>query len=355
MRVTQSMLSNNMLRHLSNNYSRMGKLQDQLNTGKKVNRPSDDPVVAMKGISYRHQVAKVEQFKRNVGDVHNWLDSTDAALDNAGEIIKRARELAVNVPTDSMTWDDRNKTVQELKQLRDSLHDVANAKVGDKYIFSGTKTSLPLFVNAEPKGDAADFYEKLPDSNKWVLKADANNGVQREVKIEVFDGVELQVNTIGHDLFKDLDARLGLMVAHIEMQNEAGGTTDIPQEVSAQDLITRFNPNATPEEQAHYLQILGVEQESDEVALDTHISSVEGALGLVLEERAVVGSRQNRAELMDNRLDLQNLAAKKQMSQNEDIDYEVAITDLMTAESIHRASLSVGARIIQPTLMDFLR
>ena len=296
MRVTQSMLSNNMLRNLSSSYNKMGKLQDQLNTGKKVNRPSDDPVVAMKGIAYRHQVAKVEQFKRNVGDVHNWLDSTDAALDNAGEVLKRARELMVNVPTDSMTYDDRQKIAQELKQLQESMRDIANAKVGDKYIFSGTKTGEPLFVDGQLK----------------VTDATANDGFYREVKIEVFDGVELQVNTIGHKLFGDIDKRFTDMIKQIE----------------------------DPDKQTD---------------LDTHIKSMDDALNSVLEDRAVVGARQNRAELMDNRLDLQEMAAKKQMSQNEDIDYEVVITDLMTQESIHRAALSIGARIIQPTLVDFLR
>lgn len=218
MRVTQSMLSNNMLRNLSSSYNKMGKLQDQLNTGKKVNRPSDDPVVAMKGIAYRHQVAKVEQFKRNVGDVHNWLDSTDAALDNAGEVLKRARELMVNVPTDSMTYDDRQKIAQELKQLQESMRDIANSKVGDKYIFSGTKTGSPLAENGEimvPKGyineltvqrdslagkldKTAEELEKLKlleyqVDNAGTLYKEVE-GAGREVKIEVFDGVELQVD-----------------------------------------------------------------------------------------------------------------------------------------------------------------
>ncbi|MFD0944649.1 flagellar hook-associated protein FlgL [Savagea faecisuis] len=319
MRVTQSMLSNNMLRNLSSSYNKMGKLQDQLNTGKKVNRPSDDPVVAMKGIAYRHQVAKVEQFKRNVGDVHNWLDSTDAALDNAGEVLKRARELMVNVPTDSMTYDDRQKIAQELKQLQESMRDIANAKVGDKYIFSGTKTGSPLFINTKAYGDLdqiqKDLYEKV-DDDSYRLIADAKNGTQREVKIEVFDGVELQVNTLGIGIFDEIDKKFTTMIQDIEGDKN--------------------NQTSKPD-------------------LDKHIASMDDALNIVLEARAVVGARQNRAELMDNRLDLQEMAAKKQMSQNEDIDYEVVITDLMTQESIHRAALSIGARIIQPTLVDFLR
>lgn len=310
MRVTQSMLSNNMLRNLSTSYNKMGKLQNQLNTGKKVNRPSDDPVVAMRGVAYRHQVAKVEQFQRNIGEVHSWLDSTDTALDNAGLVLHRARELMVNVPTDSLTYDDRQKIVQELKQLRDSMQDIANTKVGDKYVFSGTKTGSPLFVSDNIDGK----YEELPgtEPKKYLLKANEDNGVLREVKIEVFDGIELQVNTIGHELFGTIDEKFASMIKQIE----------------------------NPDEQAN---------------LDEHIASLDDALNLVLEDRAVVGSRQNRAELMENRLELQELSVKKQMSQNEDIDYEVVITELMTQESIHRAALSVGARIIQPTLVDFLR
>lgn len=326
MRVTQSMLSNNMLRNLSSSYNKMGKLQDQLNTGKKVNRPSDNPVVAMKGIAYRHQVAKVEQFKRNVGDVHNWLDSTDAALDNAGQILHRARELMVNVPTDSMTYDDRQKIVEELKQLQEGMRDVANSKVGDKYIFSGTKTGSPLFINGK-KDETPKGYTAIEVNGKvtgYKLDVTETNGVQREVKIEVFDGVELQVNTLGFGdgkdtgIFDRIDDKFTAMIKDIQGENPPNPPTNQPD-------------------------------------LDKHIASMDDALNIVLEARAVVGARQNRAELMDNRLDLQEMAAKKQMSQNEDIDYEVVITDLMTQESIHRAALSVGARIIQPTLVDFLR
>lgn len=68
---------------------------DQLSTGKKINRPSDDPVVAMKGMDYRSQVNQVEQFERNIGEVHNWMDNSDAALDKVQKVLTRLRELAV--------------------------------------------------------------------------------------------------------------------------------------------------------------------------------------------------------------------------------------------------------------------
>ncbi|PMY01329.1 flagellar hook-associated protein FlgL, partial [Pseudomonas sp. MPR-R5A] len=93
MRVTQSMLSHNSLRHIQNSYQKMGKLEEQLLTGKKVNRPSDDPVAAMKGINYRSQVVQVEQYQRNLGEVYNWMDNTEAALDEVNKVMQRIRDL----------------------------------------------------------------------------------------------------------------------------------------------------------------------------------------------------------------------------------------------------------------------
>ena len=75
MRVTQSMLSNNVLRHLSKSYSKLGKLQDQLSTQKKITRPSDDPVVAMLGLGYRKDLNRVQQYNRNIGEIKiGWID-----------------------------------------------------------------------------------------------------------------------------------------------------------------------------------------------------------------------------------------------------------------------------------------
>lgn len=295
MRVTQSMLSSNMLRNLSSSYNKMGKLQEQLSSGKKVNRPSDDPVTVMKGMGYRMQVDKVEQYQKNLGEVNNWLDSTDDALDGVGQILNRLTELTVDAANDTKTPEDRQKIVKEVEQLQLQMRDMGNTKVGDKYLFSGTKTGEPLF----------DKDGKLPDPV-------AIPGFEKSVTVEVFDGVELKVNTDGFAIFSELDEMMSNLVNSIK--GTAGSTT-----ISSQL---------------------------------TEISSVQNT---VLEARADIGARQNRAEMMKNRLDAQEGSAKKQQSENEDIEYEEVITQMLTEESIHRAALSVGARIIQPSLVDFLR
>lgn len=272
----------------------MGKLQNQLNTGKLVNRPSDNPVVVMKGMGYRMQVDKVQQYQKNLGEVNNWLDSSDDALDNVGKALHRAKELVTNAAnTGAMTADDREKIKIELDQLRSQIQDIANTKVGDKYIFSGTKTDTPVFN----------------DTGAYQTDPNTLAAFGKDVSIEIFDGVNLKVNAPSASMFKEIDDLFKSISDNIDDSFDFGGS------------ITSF---------------------------DTQMDAV-------LTTRADIGARSNRAELMSNRLEMQEGAAKKQQSENEDIDYEKVITDMVTEESIHRAALSVGARIIQPSLVDFLR
>lgn len=297
MRVTQSMLSGNMLRNLSSSYTKMGAIQDQITTGKKVNRPSDDPVVAMKGIALRASLDKVEQFQRNLGEVHNWLDSSDDALDKVGSAMQRVNELMVQAASDTSTQDDRKKIESEISQIRSHIQNIANTKVGDKYIFSGTKTMTPPF-----------------DGVNYVAPSDpAYNSMMKNVDIEIFDGVTMKVNSNTLDIFRDIDT----MIADITSKMATG--TGTGSDYSA--------------------------------ALNT----IGEHMNLILTTRADIGARQNRSELMDDRLQSQLVIATKQMSENEDIDYEKTITEMITQESIHRAALSAGAKIIQPSLVDFIR
>ena len=288
----------------------MGKLQEQLSSGKKVNRPSDDPVTVMKGMGYRMQVDKVEQYQKNLGEVHNWLDSSDDALDGVGQILNRLTELTVDAANDTKTPEDRQKILKEIEQLQSQMRDMGNTKVGDKYLFSGTKTGEALF-GKNATGDSTIGGAIITPPT--YPSAPVHQGFNNDVSVEVFDGVELNVNTNGFKLFSKLDEMMGKLVNSIE-NNTGGGP-----EISAQ------------------------------------LKEISAVQNLVLEERADIGARQNRAEMMKNRLDAQEGSAKKQQSENEDIEYEKVITDMLTEESIHRAALSVGARIIQPSLVDFLR
>lgn len=301
MRVTQSMLSQNMLRHLSDNYSNMGKYMDQLNTGKKVNLPSDDPVVAMKGIGYRSQVTRIEQFTRNTGEVRNWMDNSDAALDKATKALQKLRELAVEASSDTLGEAERKNIKEEAEQLKSHLVDIANTNVNGKYLFNGTDiTKKPFTVDADGHVNAADL-----NTNP--------------VEIEVAEGTNLQANVNPESVF--------------------GKFGNDP----ADDMFAEIQ---------HFIDAL---DSNDTEKIDESIGKLDVQIDHVINARADLGARSNRLDLIEDRLSEQEIVATGMMSKNEDIDYEKVITQLISQESILRASLSAGSRIIQPTLLDFLR
>ncbi|WP_342473037.1 flagellar hook-associated protein FlgL [Metasolibacillus sp. FSL H7-0170] len=303
MRVTQSMLSNNMLRNLNTSYGKLGKLQEQLYSGKKITRPSDDPVIAIKGMSYRTELDRTSQYKRNIGEANTWLDTTDDALGQAGEILNRVKELVVQAANDTNVVEDREKMQKEMEQLKRQLQDIANTQIGDKYIFSGTQTDKPLYVDGVPNPNIVP----------------GTTGLDADIEIDVFEAVRINVNTPGKDMFEEIDNFMDTIITTLQ--------TGTGEEIG---------------------ELLG------DIAAGTN-DSLADIHGTLLKSRADVGARQNRVELMEQRLDLHEINVTKQMSMNEDTEYAATITELVTQESIHQAGLSVGAKIIQQTLVDFIR
>lgn len=286
MRVTQSMLSNNMLRNLSNSYSRLDKLQDQISTQKKFTKPSDDPVAAMMGMNYRTDLNRIQQFTRNIGEVRNWVDSTDDALDKGVLALQRIRELTLQASNGTLEEDQRKAVAEEVKQLKEHLQNLGDTQVGGKYIFNGNQT------NVRP----------------------SESGFQSgTIELEVFSGIKIPVNTEGKALFGDM----------------------LSDEGDIQKLITAL--------------------ETNDPAVGDMLENVDKNIDDFLSARALIGAKQNRVDLMEDRLSQQEVFSTRILSDNEDIDMEKAIIELTTQESIHRAALSVGARIIQPSLTDFLR
>lgn len=292
MRVTQSMLTNNMLRNLSNSYERLGKYQDQLNTQKKITKPSDDPVIAIKGMRYRTDLNEIEQYQRNLSEAYTWMESSDDAMDKMTQALQRVRELTVQASTGTNGSDEKKNIAVEIEQLKEHLVSISNTKVGNKFIFNGTNTTdAPIDLTAN----------QIPTTSNDVL-------------LEVSKGVHINVNVKSTDLLK------------------GSNTNDIFTELD--DLLKDLNSNG---DVAKYLDIL-----------DSHMSNV-------IAVRADLGARYNRIELIDDRLSSQEVIATKIISENEDAEMEKVIIGLTTAEAVHRAALGVGSKIIQPTLMDFLR
>ncbi|MEB2276623.1 flagellar hook-associated protein FlgL [Bacillus sp. ILBB4] len=293
MRVTQGMLAANSLKQISNSYNKLETLQNQLSTGKKITRPSDDPVVATKGMAYRSNLSEVNQYKRNLTEVQSWFDSSESGLEQVNSILQRTKELVVQGLNGTNESDDRQAIAREIEQLKLDYMQVGNTQVAGNYIFNGVN------VGAAP----------ISENASGMIESNINLD---PFSVEVSKGIQLRVNIHPENIFGQ-------------------GAFDLMNNVQ-----TAFEQN-------------------DVNSLKDLSTQVDTQLSTLLAERSELGARSNRLELIENRLDSQEITATKMLSNNEDADIEKVITDLTVQESVHRAALGVGAQIIQPTLLDFLR
>lgn len=299
MRITQGMMTNNILQNLSSGYGKIADYQNQLSSGKKITRPSQDPVVAAMGISYRTDVSHVDQYQKNVTTATKWMDSSDNALTQVNDVLSRVRELTNEASNDTYTSDQRMAAGKEVDQLTQQLVSIGNTQVGGQYIFSGSDSANPLLTQDSTSGAVTINGTALSNPNMAV---DVNDGIRMTINVD-----PNQVFT--QSLFSDLNA--------------------------LKDALN--SPTSTGPQIGNFLS-----------TIDTHLNALTNA-------QADLGAKENRMTMVKNRLDSQKSIATQIMSNNEDADYATTIVDLNQQQNIYNASLSVGAKIIQTSLVDFLK
>ena len=153
MRVTNKIIQNNSITNINNNKVMEDKLNTQLATGKKINRPSDDPVVAIRSLRLRTSLTEIEQYyKKNVPDADNWLKITENSVDTTISLIKSMYSDCTSGSEGFKTADDRNAILGDLKGLRDEIFSAGNSEYAGRYVFTGYRTGVPLtFSNGTSK------------------------------------------------------------------------------------------------------------------------------------------------------------------------------------------------------------
>jgi flagellar hook-associated protein 3 FlgL len=147
MRVTPQMMSQRFIKNTERNNSEIAKIQQQISSGRKFEKISDNPSDALKGLSYRSSLMQIEQYQKNVQDGIDWLTATDDALGNATDVLHRIRELILQASNDTTDQNIKQNLANEMGNLKEQLGTVANTTFGGKYLFSGTNSSYPPYQN----------------------------------------------------------------------------------------------------------------------------------------------------------------------------------------------------------------
>ncbi|MGG6313267.1 flagellar hook-associated protein FlgL [Paenibacillus macerans] len=310
-RVTSNMMNSQLLLNLNRNALRMNHTQNEMATGRKINRPSDDPVGITYSLRYRSELASNEQFKKNVDSAVSWMDFNDTVLSQTNDVLQRLRELTVKASTGSNPQSALDSISQEVAELKEQLVDIANSQLNGKYIFNGEKfDSKPYGTFFKEDGTVMDPSEISTDPG--------------EVTYIVGDSVKMSLNLNGNDVF---------------------GTADDAATAETSDNIFSIINRLTEKLSAN----------GDHSKITDELASIDSRIDKILTIRAEVGAKTNRIELMQSRLEDLNINLTSLQSKTEDADYAQLIMDSKVQENIYNASLSAGAKIIQPSLVDFLR
>ncbi|MED3563478.1 flagellar hook-associated protein FlgL [Bacillus xiapuensis] len=296
-RVTQNMLNQNMLFNLSRTDQAMQKYQDQASSGKKINKPSDDPVTAGRAMYYRSSLNEIDQYKLNADDGISWLTTTDDALDEVNSVLQRVRELTVQGLNGTNDDSARTAIAEEISQLKEHLGEVANSQIAGKFIFAGTDVKNPPY-----RADEND-----PNSVK-----EFRNSNKEKLELQVGQNNSVQINIPGIDVFQ-----------------QGGGLFSV-----LSNIVSNLK--------------------SGTLTSDS-LGKLDGQIDNILTKRSEIGARMNRMELSQSRLENLEVSTTALLSKEEDADLSQVIINLKSEENVQRAALSIGARVIQPSLVDFLR
>ncbi len=307
-RITQGTITSQLLRNLNNNLNRSSNIQEQLSTGMKINKPSDDPVGITYSLRYRSDLSVNERYQSNVDSAVSWLDYNDTLLSQVNDVLKRAKELAVQGGNGTNPDVSLDNIALEMEQLKSQLVEIGNSTFKGKFVFNGQ------FTGDVPYPSSDDAIKAVTDSSAldYVISA----------------GIKLPVNLSGNDVF-------GYPPNSVDK-------TVVKSPIYEDDNIF----NVLDQMIANLKSGTGVAGQ---------IPLLESRIDKVLTQQADIGARTNRVELMQSRLADLNVNLQTLQAKTEDVDYDDLIIKSKVNESVYQASLSVGSSIIRPTLVDFLR
>jgi flagellar hook-associated protein 3 FlgL len=292
-RVTQHMLSQRSVGALQTGLSRLARLQEQMSTGRILNRPSDSPTDTTSAMRIRSSIADVKQYGRNANDGNGWLTQIDSALTSANDQVLRARDLALQgANTGSAGPTAREALAAEVDQIRAGLIDTANSDYLGRPVFGG--------VTAGPKAyDATGTYI----------------GTAGAVNRTVSEGSTVRVDVDGQQAF--------------------GATgSSVFDHLSALSTALRAG---------------------DQAGISASITALNADRDRITTTQTDVGSRQIRVEAAIQASSDNELKLNTSLSNVENADLPKVIVDLQMQQTAYQASLAATARVMQPSLLDFLR
>ncbi|AGL21196.1 flagellar hook-associated protein FlgL [Actinoplanes sp. N902-109] len=292
-RVTESSIHTRVLQNLQRSIQKGEKIQEQLSSGKQINRPSDSPNGTLQSMQLRGETRANNQYVRSAGDGLGWLSTLDGTLSSTSTILQKARSLTVQGLNNGGNNPEARAAIStELDQIRTTVIGYANTTYLDRPVFGGTTTGTKAF----------------DENGEFVGNTDAVNR-------NVGPNSQVRVDASGTAAFGEGDSSVFKVL------------DDISKALTANDMD----------------------------AVSKGLDRLDAASNNVKNTLSDVGARYNRITQMKQSAEDRLLDVTAQLSEVEDVDLPKTIMDMQLQQTSYQAALAASAKVIQPSLIDFLR
>lgn len=312
MRVTNSSMVSGYLKDMQKNLQGMNKLNTQINTSQNINTISDDPFKTIKLLNLKNEIKDVEKYNSNADEVMGWIDVTDEALDRVGNLTTDIKTLLTSIQ--GTFGPDEIKAVQtEINEKMKQIGEAMNSTYAGEYVFGGSITDeAPIKMETDPDTGLV----------KLSIKNEGDPRLDESLVVEISDGISLSHNLTINQITKTAGTQTGSKTG-LELLNS------ITEELSKDPI--------------------------DMEAIGKIQSDLDGYMSDIMNNRALVGGKSNTVSSIKDSNDENILEMKGVYSLMQDVDVAEKFIELKSAEMMYTASLQVGAKLIQPTLLDYLR
>lgn len=299
MRITMNNIYGSIISNLDKLTDDMRILNETISSGRKYTTPSDDPVGLISAMEIRSIIDETQQYERNITHGISWTDSAEIALRQTDEILSRAREIAVQMANATQNAATRSAAAIEVGQLIEQAVALGNSQIAGEYIFSGQKTDTAPFA-----------YDSVAGTVDY-------NGDENAINIRIGRNNSMAINKDGKDAF--------------------------------------MNGSETSNIFTYLIDLKEVLEGNDVSGIQDSLGNLVAASDYINEKVADFGARRNKLDMKKNIYAELQLSNTERLSDIEDTDLAEAILNLKTKEVAYQAALTAASKVMQLSLVDFIR
>ena len=372
-RMTFGGKSAHLMYNLENSYQKMMTLQEQLSTGTKLQRPSDSPIDTTNVLKIQTKESMNEQFKRNIADGKAYLYNYDTVLQSSTTSLQRARELAIQGRSDTLSDEERDYIAEETVQITQSLIFKANTLYKGDYVFNGTQTDKAPYILKKEDGEA--LTAGLP--GVAIQMGDNDVPVTHNViptTLTVTDGgtttytegTDYEVDYVNGEItplaggalnngdpftveYQSIDKSLYSNDEDINRLISEGNELTI--NIHASDVFETDEGNDIFETMIRFTEGL---VENDTTAIENGITEIDEIMACIMTDTAENGAKINTLETQETDIYAQDIEIGNLLGEYLDIDYSKTISDFTMQSNLFESSMQAAGKIITPFLGSYV-